>query len=81
MARRDVGSISSLADQVLAEVAQSERSKEAQLAAVRQASAPPPSDLGEMLHKVAAELRNAPSDDVTFEDIENHLRRGHAGRR
>ena len=80
MARRDVGSIASLADQVLAEVAQGERSKEAQLAAVRAASAPPPSDLGELLHKVAAELRAAPSDEVTFGDIEDYLRRGHAAR-
>lgn len=79
MARRDAGSIHALADQVLAEVARDERTKEAQLDAVRVASAPPASDLGLLLKKFAAEIRSG-ADDVTFEDIEHYLRRRHAAR-
>lgn len=79
MARREVDSIAALADQVLAEVASDERAKEAHIAAVRTAGSPP-SELGALIHKLAAELRADTSDDITFADIENHTRRRRAAR-
>jgi hypothetical protein len=65
-------SIDDLAAQILADVDQAERVKLAELEAVRGGQPRFQSELGELLHKAADELRTA-TDEVSTEDLEQFL--------
>lgn len=72
---RKIVSISSVADQVLADAARSEQTKVAEAAALREASRPSRGELGTLFHKVAEGLREAPTD-VTYSDLHAYLAGG-----
>ena len=74
---RKVIPISSVADEVLAEVARAENVKTAEARALRDASRPSRGEFGALFHKLAEELRSDP-EDVTYEDLRLHLAGGAA---
>lgn len=74
---RKVIPISSIADEVLAEVNRTEQVKVAEAEAVRKASLPPRGELSSFLHKLAEDLRGEP-EDVTYDDLKRHLAGGAA---
>lgn len=63
-------SIASVADEIMNHVSQQEQTK---VAAAKAASAVPPSDLGKLFHKLAADLRQEPTD-VTFDDLRQYVK-------
>ena len=70
---KKLASLSSVADDVLADIAKLETVKTAKAEEDRLASLPPPSELGTLLHKLANDLREAPVE-VTDEDLQNFLK-------
>jgi len=74
---RKVIPISSLADEILAEVDRASLVKTAEAEAVRKASLPPRGEVGVLFHKLAEELRSEP-EDVTYDDLHRHLAGGAA---
>lgn len=72
---RKVVSISAVADEVLADAARVEQTKTAEAAALREASRPSRGELGALFHKVAEDLRAAPTD-VTYADLHSYLAGG-----
>ena len=66
-------SISKISDEILAEVEQGERVKTAEVEAIRAATPRYSTEIGELMHKVAEELRGAPAD-VTYTDLDSFLR-------
>jgi hypothetical protein len=65
-------SIAAIADEILAEVESEERIKVAEIAAIHAATPKYMSETGELLHKVAEDLRVVPSQ-VTYNDLEMFL--------
>lgn len=65
---RPVTSLSDLSASVMADVENAERTKTAQLEAVRVATPTHLTELGTLMHKVAEELRSPPPE-VTYEDL------------
>jgi hypothetical protein len=63
-----------LSAQVLAEVEDAERVKQAETAVIREVAPGFQSEIGQLMRKVAAELRNQ-NDEVTYEDL-NAFREG-----
>lgn len=75
------GAIGKMAEEIVEEVRQNALLKVAQHEVVKEASARPnpKTELGKLLHKLAAEVRNMPND-VTVADVKNFLAEvGHAG--
>ena len=72
MSRAQSMSIDDLAAQILADDDQAERVKLAELEAVRGGQPRFQSELGELLHKVADEMRTT-ADEVSTEDLERFL--------
>ena len=66
--RSHIDNISALADGVLADVERVQMTKTAEVEAVRAATPKHFSEIGTLMHKVAAELRST-SVDVTYDDI------------
>jgi hypothetical protein len=60
--------IASVASSVLAEVEKADQIKTAEVQVVRAATPSSTSDLGTLIHKLAAELRSA-DEDVTYQDL------------
>lgn len=67
MKRTTSQTIASVASSVLADVEKADQIKTAEVQAVRDAT-PRSSDLGTLLHKLAADLRSA-DEDVTYQDL------------
>lgn len=68
MKRTTSQTIASVASSVLAEVEKADQIKTAEIQAVRAATPSSTSDLGTLMHKLAAELRSA-DEDVTYQDL------------
>lgn len=68
MKRTSIDTISAVADGVLAEVERVQMTKTAEVEAVRSATPKHSSEIGDLMHKVAEELRST-SVDVTYDDI------------
>ena len=66
--------LSTLADEVLAEVEGAARVKAAELAAVRAVAPSHETEIGCVLHKVAEAVR-ADTSDVTYADLDQFMRR------
>lgn len=65
-------SIATVSDKILAEVERGEQTKLAEIAANKVTSPRFKSDIGELLHKVAEDLRAVPGQ-VTYNDLEMFL--------
>jgi len=70
-----VTSLATLSDNILAEVEASERVKVAEAEAVKAATPDTRSEIVQLLHKVATEVRSTPAD-ITYGDLENFLQAG-----
>lgn len=68
---RQPKSIAAISDEILAEVEREDRVKTAEVTAV-QTAALQPTEIGQLLHKVAEELRIA-SVDVSYDDVRKYL--------
>ncbi len=75
MSRRPSASFEDVTDGILAEVRSTSRIKTAELEAVRAATPSHATEIGQLLHKVAEELRTSPPD-VTYEDLHRFLNGG-----
>lgn len=64
--------ISTISDEILAEVEQGERVKLAEVTAVREATPRFATEIGQLMHKVAEDLRAAPRE-VTYDDLNTYL--------
>ena len=64
--------ISAVTDEILAEVASAERVKTAEIEALRATTPTHRTEMSQLLHKVAEELRTSASD-VTYEDVNQLL--------
>lgn len=66
--------ISTLSTQILAEVENDERIKQAEIAVIREVAPGFQTEIGQMMRKIAADLRNE-NNEVTYEDL-NTFREG-----
>jgi len=73
--RRSVTSLAALSENVLAEVEGEQRVKSAEMAALRAARPDSCSEIAQLLHKVAEEIRSTPPD-VTYEDLAAYMQGG-----
>ena len=73
MSRNRPKSISAFSEEVLAEVESAERVKQAEVQAVRAATPRHSTELGQLMHKAAEELRGSAEPEVTYEDLEAFL--------
>jgi hypothetical protein len=64
--------IETISDEILAEVEQGERVKLAEVAAVREATPRYATEIGQLMHKVAEDLRATPRE-VTYDDLTAYL--------
>lgn len=65
-------SIAAISDEILAEIEDGERTKLAEIAAVHVATPAYETEMGELLHKVAEDLRAVPAQ-VTYNDLDMFL--------
>jgi len=65
-------SLAAVSAQILAEVEAEERTKMAELAAVHESTPTVGSEIGELMRKVAGELRAA-EEEVTYDDLERFV--------
>jgi hypothetical protein len=70
-----ITSFAALSERVLAEVEGEQRVKSAEIAAIREANPDSCSEIAQLLHKVASEIRSAPSD-ITYDDMANFMSGG-----
>ena len=73
MARAPLRSLRDVASEVLEEVDREANIKTAEQRIVRAVAAEPRTDLGQLLHKVAAAVR-ADEDEVSYDDLSGFLR-------
>jgi len=64
--------ISTISDAILAEVEQNEQVKLAEVTAIREATPRYTTEIGELLHKVAEDIRATPCD-ITYNDLRTYL--------
>ena len=65
--------ITTISNEILAEVEQGEQIKLAEISAVRDATPRYTTEIGLLMHKVAEDLRAAPRE-VTYDDLDTYLR-------
>lgn len=65
--------IGAIADEILAEVSHAERIKTAEVEAIRNIPRGYQTDIGQLLHKLAQDLRSVPAE-VTYDDLRDCLR-------
>lgn len=75
MKSKRVTSLAALSERVLAEVESEHRVKTAEVAAIRAAAPDTRSEIAQLLHKVAEEVRSTPSN-ITYDDLANFMQGG-----